>query len=183
MVFLKHVIGISKMSNLIIDNSKHFEDRGSIYTIYRADMCDVSFVQDKITKSYEGVIRGFHGDNKTYKLISCLHGKIRLVTYDVDNDIKEEYILDGDDTKSVSVLVPPRVLNAHQCLTTSCIFHYKWSEYYTSPEDQWSVNYNDDCINPEWNTDIIRYDFPGAISDRDKNAPSLKDFKKCLNKT
>ena len=94
MAFLKHVIGILKMSNLIIDNSKHFEDRGSIYTIYRADMCDVSFVQDKITKSYEGVIRGFHGDNKTYKLISCLHGKIRLITYDVDNDIKEEYILD-----------------------------------------------------------------------------------------
>ena len=182
MVFLKHVIGISIMSNLIINNSKHFEDRGNIYTIYRSDQCDINFVQDKITKSYEGVIRGFHGDSRTYKLISCLHGKIRLITYDIETDLKSEYILDGDGEESISILVPPRVLNAHQCLSPTCIFHYKWSEYYTCPEDQWSVNYNDIDINPSWNHDIIRYDFPGAISDRDRNAQSLKDLKKCLKK-
>ena len=31
----------------------------------------------EISKSFQGVIRGFHGDNKTWKLITCLQGKIK----------------------------------------------------------------------------------------------------------
>ena len=86
--------------------SKYFEDRGSLYTIYDHNDFSIDFVQDKISKSNQGVIRGFHGDDKTWKLITCLYGRLKLITYDVDKDIKEEYILDGDDKESVSVLVP-----------------------------------------------------------------------------
>lgn len=156
---------------------KFFENRGSLYTIYDSRDFDINFVQDKISKSYQGVIRGFHGDDVTWKLITCLHGRLKLITYDVDRDVKEEYILDGDDKKSVSILVPPRVLNAHQCLSNHCIFHYKWSHYYTGPENQWSVNYNDSKINPKWNSD-----FPSIISDRDKGSPSLKELKEWIKK-
>ena len=35
---------------------KHFENRGSIYTIYDSKDFKISFVQDKISKSYQGVI-------------------------------------------------------------------------------------------------------------------------------
>ena len=160
------------------NNTKHFEDRGSNYTIYDSRNFKVNFVQDKISKSYQGVIRGFHGDNKTWKLITCLYGKIKLITYDVDKDIKKAYILDGDDKESTSILVPPRVLNGHQCLSSCCIFHYKWSHYYTGPEDQWSVVYNDSDINPEWNND-----FASIISSRDKNSGSLKELKKWISNT
>ena len=153
--------------------SKHFEPRGSLYTIYHQHDFDTKFVQDKISKSFQGVIRGFHGDDKTWKLISCIHGLIKLVTYDVDSDERREFILDGDSREHQSVLVPPRTLNAHQCLSFNCIFHYKWSEYYTCPEDQWSVNFNDFDINPMWDASI-----PTIINDRDRNAPSLLDLKK-----
>jgi dTDP-4-dehydrorhamnose 3,5-epimerase-like enzyme len=158
--------------------NKFFENRGSLYTIYDSRDFDINFVQDKISKSYQGVIRGFHGDDVTWKLITCLHGRLKLITYDVDRDVKEEYILDGDDKESVSILVPPRVLNGHQCLSSHCIFHYKWSHYYTGPENQWSVNYNDSDINPQWNND-----FPSIISDRDKDSPSLKELKEWIKKT
>lgn len=158
-----------------IYNDKYVDNRGIIYTIYDSRQIDIDFVQDKISKSYQGVIRGFHGDDKTWKLISCLHGKIKLITYDVDNSHKKEYTLDGDDEQSNSILVPPRVLNAHQCLSSYCIFHYKWSEFYTCPEDQWSVNYNDSDIFPNWTKD-----FHHIVSDRDKNSQSLKDLRKCL---
>ena len=163
------------MGNTIVINDKYSENRGSLYTIYTHGQLEINFVQDKISKSYQGVIRGFHGDDKTWKLISCLHGKIKLVTYDVDNDHKEEYILNGDDKQSISILVPPRVLNAHQCLSSHCIFHYKWSEFYTCPNDQWSVKYNDADISPNWTEDFFH-----IVSDRDKNSQSLKDLKKCL---
>jgi dTDP-4-dehydrorhamnose 3,5-epimerase len=156
--------------------SKYFEDRGSLYTIYDHKDFNIDFVQDKISKSNQGVIRGFHGDDKTWKLITCLYGRLKLITYDVDTDVKEEYILDGDDKESVSILVPPRVLNGHQCLSSHCIFHYKWSHYYTGPENQWSVNYNDSDINPQWNLDI-----GGIISNRDINAGSLRELKERLN--
>ena len=53
---------------------------------------NIQFVQDKISKSFQGVIRGFHGDNETWKLISCLYGKIKLITYNIDNDKKKIYI-------------------------------------------------------------------------------------------
>ena len=161
-----------KNHNNLIQKEKFFENRGSIYTLYDYRDHNINFVQDKISKSYQGVIRGFHGDNSTWKLISCLYGKIKLITYDIDNDKKNEYILDGNDEYAQSVLVPPRTLNAHQCLSNTCIFHYKWSEYYTSPEDQWSVYFNDSEINPEWNTD-----YADIISYRDLNAPSLKELK------
>jgi dTDP-4-dehydrorhamnose 3,5-epimerase len=161
---------------MINNKIKFFENRGSNYTIYDCRDYDIDFVQDKISKSFQGVIRGFHGDDKTWKLITCLYGKIKLVTYDLDADERNEFYLDGDEKNSVSVLVPPRTLNAHQCLSSHCIFHYKWSEYYTSPEYQWSVYYNDDSINPKWE------DIPKIISDRDKNSKSLQDLKKCINK-
>ena len=66
------------MKNLIVVNDKYSENRGSLYTIYTRGQLEINFVQDKISKSYQGVIRGFHGDDKTWKLISCLHGRIKL---------------------------------------------------------------------------------------------------------
>ena len=163
---------------MLVVKNKYFEKRGSIYTIYEDKDLAINFVQDKVSKSYQGVIRGFHGDANTYKLISCLHGKIKLVTYDIYSDEKQSYILDGDDKNFTSILVPPNVLNAHQCLSSFCIFHYKWSEYYTKPENQWSVRYDDSDINADWNNE-----FCDIISERDMNSGSLKELKECLKKT
>jgi dTDP-4-dehydrorhamnose 3,5-epimerase len=163
------------MSNIC--NDKYIDHRGVIYTVYDNRQTDIKFVQDKVTKSHKGVIRGFHGDNKTWKLITCLDGIIKLITYDVDKDIKQEYILDSNSEQSVSVLVPPRVLNAHQCLSETCIFYYKWSEYYTEPEHQWSVRYNDQNIQPNWDTSLSP-----IVSDRDNNSFSLNQLKQWINK-
>lgn len=172
----ERVSGIRQMynSDLVICEDKFFEVRGNIYTIYNQKKIpqELSFVQDKISKSNQGVIRGFHGDNKTWKLITCLQGKVKLITYNVDTDEKNVYFLDGDSEEMVSVLVPPRVLNAHQCLSQNCTFFYKWSEFYTSPEDQWSVNYNDEDIDPQW-----EQKFHEIVSNRDKNSQTLKELK------
>lgn len=155
----------------IYTNNKFYDHRGSIYTIYDSRACGISFVQDKVTRSTMGTIRGFHGDNETWKLISCLYGKLKLITYDLDKHLKKEYILNADDDKNISILVPPKCLNAHQCISDECLFYYKWSKFYKEPEQQWSVNYNDRDINPNWDTSL------GVIvSERDSNAKSLKDL-------
>ena len=161
------------MANALFENSKHFEKRGNIYTIYAEKECGIKFVQDKVSKSYQGVIRGFHADKKIWKLVTCLHGRVKFVTYDLKQDYKEEYILEGDSPSSTSVLISPNTLNAHQCLSSLCIFHYKWSDYYEGVKNQREVYYNDPDINPKWNQE-----FCFTVSDRDQNAPSLKEFKK-----
>ena len=162
-------------SDVVLKEDKYFEKRGNIYTIYNREKAphDLDFVQDKVSKSFQGVIRGFHGDNKTWKLMTCLYGKIKLITYNVDNDKKNVYFLNSDDDISKSILVPPRTLNAHMCLSNSCIFHYKWSEFYTEPKHQWSVTYNDPSINPEWDERFCH-----IVSDRDKSSQSLEELKK-----
>jgi dTDP-4-dehydrorhamnose 3,5-epimerase len=155
----------------IYKNNKFIDHRGIIYTIYDKQEHLIEFVQDKITKSKYGTIRGFHGDSKTWKLITCLHGKIKLVTFDLKDYLKKEYILDSDDIDNTSILVSPNSINAHQCLTDLCIFHYKWSEFYTQPEQQWTINYNDPDINAGWDESM-----PVVISDRDRNGISLQNF-------
>lgn len=155
----------------IYKNNKFTDHRGIIYTIYDKQEHNIEFVQDKITKSKYGTIRGFHGDSKTWKLITCLHGKIRLVTFDLKNSLKKEYILDSEDIDNTSILVSPNSINAHQCLTDLCIFHYKWSEFYTPPEQQWTIYYDDPDIDAGWDRSI-----PIIVSDRDKNGISLKNF-------
>ena len=165
---------LAMYNDSVISEQKYFEKRGNIYTIFdqRKVPSDCSFVQDKISKSNQGVVRGFHGDDKTWKLITCLQGTVKLVTYNVDTDVKKVYFLDGDNPEATSVLVPPRTLNAHQCLSQSCIFHYKWSEFYTSPEDQWSVYYDDPDICPEWDDKLHV-----VVSERDKKSQSLRELK------
>jgi dTDP-4-dehydrorhamnose 3,5-epimerase len=165
------------MSDLVLREEKYFEERGNIYTVYSgAEIPDIHFVQDKITKSHRGVIRGFHGDDKTWKLIGCLSGKIKLVTYGVDSGERSEYYLDGDSSTYTSVLVPPRTLNAHQCLTKECIFYYKWSHFYEGPERQWSVYFDDPEIDPKWDNS-----HPLIVSDRDKNSIHLSELRRILD--
>ena len=151
--------------------SKHIEDRGSIYTTYNEfDFPSIKFVQDKVSVSKKGVIRGFHGDDKTYKLITCLYGAFDLVVFDMDKQTTQKYHLNSEDSFCSSILVPPRYLNGHQCLSEICILHYKWSEYYDL-EGQYSVYYNDETIKPEWEIlDRI------IVSNRDMSAPSFLEL-------
>jgi dTDP-4-dehydrorhamnose 3,5-epimerase len=95
----------------VVKYSKHTESRGEIYTLYNRNTLlrktsilkkNLDFKQDKVSVSYKGVIRGFHGDNDTCKLITCLDGIIQLVVYDVDKNSKQQFILDSFKCTSVS---------------------------------------------------------------------------------
>lgn len=164
--------------SIAIEYSKTSDGRGSNFTTFdsRARQTDLKWLEDKFSRSKKGVIRGFHGDGHTHKLISCVYGKVKLVTYDIDTGEKNKYYLDGDDPdRIVTVLVPPRTLNAHQCLSDECVFHYKWDQYYTGPDTQWSVKFDDEEIDPRWNLGMTT-----VVSERDMGAPTLQEFKRII---
>ena len=70
---------------IVIEPLTIFEDfRGQYVELYNAPAykaagIDYEFIQDDISISRQHVLRGIHGDRKTAKLVSCLHGAFYLV--------------------------------------------------------------------------------------------------------
>ena len=62
--------------------------RGSIYTTYLKNKFesylpeDLEFIHDKFSLSKKNILRGLHGDVKTWKLVTCVYGEIQQVVVD-----------------------------------------------------------------------------------------------------
>jgi len=101
--------------------------------LYRDKEIAVKFIQDDISVSGRNALRGIHGDDCTWKLISCLYGKFYLVVVNCDTESPDfgrwqSFAL--SDKNRLQVLVPPKYGNAHLVLSEQAIFHYKQSTYY-----------------------------------------------------
>ena len=94
-----------------------FSDHRGKYTetynedAYKRAGIDVHFIQDDISFSKKNVLRGIHGDQETYKLVSCLHGSFVLIVVNNDSESEEykkwiTFNLSGDD--EIQILIPPK---------------------------------------------------------------------------
>ena len=135
-----------------------FEDvRGSYVELYNRNLyeaqgIDVEFVQDDISVSTRHVLRGIHGDDKTWKLISCLQGRFYLVVVNWDEASPQYSEWDSfvlSEQNRLQVLVPPRFGNGHLVLSDQAIFHYKQSTYYDRA-GQFTILWNDPNLNIWW---------------------------------
>ena len=120
--------------------------------IYRYAGLDVKFLQDDISVSTRGVLRGIHGDSRTTKLLSCLHGKLYFVVANCDTASPDfgkwqSFIL--SDVTRIQVLVPPKFGNGYLVLSDRAIFHYKQSTYYDRA-GQFTYKWNDPRFNIWW---------------------------------
>jgi len=120
--------------------------------IYREQGIDIAWKQDDISISTKHVLRGIHGDTVTYKLLSCLHGKLYFVVVNCDTESPQfgkwqSFIL--SDVTRTQVLVPPRFGNAYLVLSDKAIFHYKQSTYYNRA-GQFTYKWDDPRLNIWW---------------------------------
>lgn len=166
---------VQNLSNVqTIIHDRFLDDRGELYTIYKeSEFPELYFNHDKVAVSKLNVLRGLHTD-KSWKLITCLHGKIQLIVVNFIKDSKEyldyiSLILDAKSESKTSVLVPPGFLNGHLVLSDEAVFHYKWSYEgdYPDVKDQISVNWADPKLGIDWLSKSP------ILSDRDKNTPLL----------
>ena len=119
---------------------------------YRAMGIDTAFVQDNSSLSTHGVVRGIHGDSETWKLVSCLLGKIYLVVANCateSNDFGKWASFVLTESNGLQVLVPPKYGVAHLVLSDKAIFCYKQSTYY-APEKQFTYRYDDPRFGIWW---------------------------------
>jgi dTDP-4-dehydrorhamnose 3,5-epimerase len=131
---------------------------------YQQEGLDIKWVQDDISVSRKNVLRGIHGDDRTWKLISCLHGAFYLVVVDWLPDSPsycqwEAFTL--SDQNRLQVMVPPGYGNGHLVLSDRAIFHYKQSTYYDRAS-QFTIKWNDPELGIYWPVDSP------ILSERDK---------------
>lgn len=152
------IVEKTKLEGVLLIKPEVFEDhRGQYAEIYNEDLyrrngIDIKFVQDDISVSTRHVLRGIHGDEKTWKLISCLYGKFYFVVANCDKQSKDfgkwqSFIL--SDSNRHQVLVPPKHGNGHLVLSEQTIFHYKQSTYY-DPGGQFTYKWDDPRLNIWW---------------------------------
>ena len=132
------------------------------------------FVQDNLSYSARGVLRGLHFQNPQPqgKLVSVLRGEV----FDVAVDIRVGSPTFGEWTgvtlsaeNKRQFYVPPDF--AHGFLVTSedALFFYKCTDYY-APSAEGIVLWNDPEIGIEWPTDAP------TLSERDSKAPPLREI-------
>ena len=109
-----------------------------------------------------------HYDNKTWKLISCVYGKVFFVVVDCRKNSKnylKTFSTILDYKENIQILVPPNFANGHLCLSKNCVFHYKLSYKgsYSDVSSQKVLKWNDKRLKIKWpiKKDII-------LSNRDK---------------
>lgn len=123
------------------------------YVFIDPDGQQVDFVEDDASVSRQGVLRGLHGDSKTWKLIQCLIGEIYFVVVDMRKDSPTYLNWEAftvNEKNRIQILVPAGCANGHLCISERCLFSYKQSQYYSGMENQFTVRWDDPKLNIFW---------------------------------
>lgn len=146
---------------LIIHPSMAWDVRGNIYTSYNAELYKeflpqgIEFIHDKFALSKYNVLRGLHGDNKTWKLVSCVYGEL----YEVVVDLRPEsisykkwdsFILSSNEY--IQVLIPPNFVNGYYVKSKQAVFHYKlaYTGEYIDVDKQMTISWDDSELKIPW---------------------------------
>jgi len=167
----------TKITGLTIIEPDYFEDeRGMLFTDYLYEFTkqefSLEFNHSKVAVSKKNVLRGIHGDYKSYKLVSCLHGEVFQVAVDLRKDsptylANETFSLNSKRPKLV--LLPPGVGNAFLVISDDAVYTYKLSYRgeYIDANEQFTCHWADPKLKIQWpNKEPI-------LSKRDQNASYL----------
>lgn len=145
----------------IIKPSISIDHRGNIWTSFISKEIDellsnpLRFTHDKFSESKKDVLRGIHGDSKSWKLVSCVYGKLFQVVVDMREDSKN-YLkwtkFNMDANKPKSILIPPGFGNAYFVQSHRAVYHYKlaYKGQYFDVNDQFTVAWNDPRLQITW---------------------------------
>ena len=151
------ILNDKKLKEVKIIKSTTFKDfRGEIWTKWEKKFFkNIKFNLSKYTTSKKNVLRGFHGDKKSWKLVSCIKGEVLNVVVDYRKNSKNylkftSFVL--SDKNKLSVLIPPKFLNSWLCLSKDCIYSYDYSfkGNYSDVKNQISVKWDNAEINFNW---------------------------------
>jgi dTDP-4-dehydrorhamnose 3,5-epimerase len=133
------------------------------------------FVQDNMSRSAYGVLRGLHLQNPLTqgKLVTALRGKVLDVAVDVrvgSPNFGRHVAVELSEVNRRQLWVPRGFAHGFVVLSETADFFYKCDDLY-SPKDEVSIRWDDPAIGIDWGVE------KPSLSAKDADAPLLTDVK------
>jgi len=139
------------------------DERGTIWTSFLKKEIEkllpegMYFKHDKFSRSRYNVLRGIHGDVKSWKLVTCVYGDIYQVVVDCrkeSNTYRQHDSFSISEENQILVLIPPGLGNAYYVKSECAVYHYKlaYDGFYIDADNQFSLKWDDPQFGIKWPT-------------------------------
>ncbi|XLS29265.1 dTDP-4-dehydrorhamnose 3,5-epimerase [Flavobacteriaceae bacterium M23B6Z8] len=164
--------------NIFYDQRGYFYESFQVKKFQELTGWNLSFVQDNVSVSKRGVLRGLHfqkGVHSQAKLISVLKGAVLDVVVDIragSETFGKHFKIILDDQNKLHLFIPKGFAHGFVSLSEETIFSYKCDAYYNK-EAESGIIYNDESLAIDW-------EFPEKeliISEKDQALPGLSELK------
>jgi len=175
------IIEKTNIEDLLLIKPNVFEDtRGYFFELFNSDEykkagLNFNFVQDNISKSQKGTIRGLHfqiGEYSQGKLCQVIVGNVLDVAVDIRPDSKtfgKHYSVELSSENHYQLWMPPGFAHGFSVLSKEAVFLYKCTNFYNKNNER-AISFNDKELNINWKVETP------VVSEKDKAAPSFKDY-------
>ena len=144
---------------------------------YRAYGIDNNFVQDNLSRSSYGVVRGLHlqkGESAQAKLVKVIVGKVWDVAVDLrqgSSTYGEWFGVELSDENHLQFLIPRGFAHGFSVLSPTAIFSYKCDNLYDK-QAEGGIIYNDPTLTIDWKVPVDKM----IVSDKDLLLPTFDQY-------
>ena len=163
---------------LVVERRVFRDDRGWFAEAwnqerYRDAGLDATFVQDNVSCSRRGVVRGLHAQNphSQGKLVSVVHGEVFDVAVDVrwGSETFGKWVGRSlSESNGLQMWIPPGFAHGFVATSRHAVVSYKSTDRY-APGCEFSVRWDDPEIGVRWPVATP------VLSEKDAQAPLLRD--------
>ena len=144
---------------------------------YRAYGIDNNFVQDNLSRSSYGVVRGLHlqkGESAQAKLVKVIVGKVWDVAVDLrqgSSTYGKWFGVELSDENHLQFLIPRGFAHGFSVLSPTAIFSYKCDNLYDK-QAEGGIIYNDPTLAIDWKVPVDKM----IVSDKDLLLPTFDQY-------
>ena len=147
---------------------------------YKDHGINLNFVQDNISVSKKGTLRGLHYQvppKAQAKLCHVIKGSVIDVAVDLrfESPTFGQYLaLELSEKNHTQIFIPPGFAHGFAVLSDDAVFQYKCSEYY-SKEHERAIRYDDPDLKINWGIENP------IVSEKDRSAKFFREIEKDFN--
>lgn len=173
----------TELEGVLVIEPDFFQDsRGFFFESYNKQKYEEAglkfdFVQDNISKSQKGTVRGLHyqvGQFAQGKLCQVLTGSVLDVAIDIrfgSPTFGKHFSVELTSENHKQIWIPPGFAHGFSVLSDDTIFSYKCTAFY-SKKDERAILFSDTDLNINWKTE------KSIVSDKDLAAVKFRNIEK-----
>lgn len=163
--------------NVFVDERGHFMECYNHRELCEALGRELNFVQDNLSFSKKGALRGIHfqnGENAQAKLVYVPQGKVIDVVVDLRKDSRtfgQHLSMELSSTNKKMLFIPRGFAHGFLVVSETALFIYKCDNYYNKDSEA-GIRYDDSFLAIDWKVDSKNI----ILSEKDKMLPSFKSL-------